>query len=81
MFKKQNVRVLQEILCSSSYFRTANYYGYQLVPKCVTAYFSDSVISLQDALMQCPAQDSSLSSSRVESPPSSTGETFAHVLK
>uniref|UniRef100_I3KUA6 Zinc finger FYVE domain-containing protein 26 n=1 Tax=Oreochromis niloticus TaxID=8128 RepID=I3KUA6_ORENI len=28
---------------------------------------SDSVISLQEALIQCPAQDSSLSSSRVES--------------
>lgn len=51
----------------------------QLVPKYMTAYFSDSVISLQDALMQCPAQDSSsLSSRRIESPTPSTGETFAH---
>ncbi|XP_070775958.1 zinc finger FYVE domain-containing protein 26 [Enoplosus armatus] len=41
---------------------------------------SDSVISLQDALMQCPAQDScSLSSSRVESPPPSTGSTPTHT--
>uniref|UniRef100_A0A8C3A888 Zinc finger FYVE domain-containing protein 26 n=1 Tax=Cyclopterus lumpus TaxID=8103 RepID=A0A8C3A888_CYCLU len=38
---------------------------------------SDSVISLQDALMQCPAQDScSLSFSRIESPATSAGETF-----
>uniref|UniRef100_A0A3Q2WT35 Zinc finger FYVE domain-containing protein 26 n=1 Tax=Haplochromis burtoni TaxID=8153 RepID=A0A3Q2WT35_HAPBU len=36
---------------------------------------SDSVISLQEALIQCPAQDSSLSSSRVESPaPSRSGK-------
>uniref|UniRef100_A0A8C3A898 Zinc finger FYVE domain-containing protein 26 n=1 Tax=Cyclopterus lumpus TaxID=8103 RepID=A0A8C3A898_CYCLU len=41
---------------------------------------SDSVISLQDALMQCPAQDScSLSFSRIESPATSAGETFAFV--
>ncbi|XP_044023406.1 zinc finger FYVE domain-containing protein 26 isoform X3 [Siniperca chuatsi] len=41
---------------------------------------SDSVISLQDALMQCPAQDSnSLSSNRIESPPSSTGSTPTHT--
>uniref|UniRef100_A0A673BY85 Zinc finger FYVE domain-containing protein 26 n=1 Tax=Sphaeramia orbicularis TaxID=375764 RepID=A0A673BY85_9TELE len=33
---------------------------------------SDSVISLQEALMQCPAQDSSSSSSRLESPAPST---------
>uniref|UniRef100_A0A3Q4GDG0 Zinc finger FYVE domain-containing protein 26 n=1 Tax=Neolamprologus brichardi TaxID=32507 RepID=A0A3Q4GDG0_NEOBR len=36
---------------------------------------SDSVISLQEALIQCPAQDGSLSSSRVESPaPSRSGK-------
>ncbi|XP_070834596.1 zinc finger FYVE domain-containing protein 26 isoform X2 [Chaetodon trifascialis] len=41
---------------------------------------SDSVISLQDALMQCPAQDtSSLSSSRMESPSASTGSTPTHT--
>ncbi|XP_077395120.1 zinc finger FYVE domain-containing protein 26 [Festucalex cinctus] len=41
---------------------------------------SDSVISLQDALMQCPAQDSStLSSSRLDSStPSSTSSTPTH---
>ncbi|XP_059209282.1 zinc finger FYVE domain-containing protein 26 [Centropristis striata] len=41
---------------------------------------SDSVISLQDALMQCPAQDSSsLSSNRMESPASSGGSTPTHT--
>ncbi|XP_041809482.1 zinc finger FYVE domain-containing protein 26 isoform X2 [Chelmon rostratus] len=41
---------------------------------------SDSVISLQDALMQCPAQDScSVSSSRMESPTASTGSTPTHT--
>ncbi|XP_038584174.1 zinc finger FYVE domain-containing protein 26 isoform X2 [Micropterus salmoides] len=41
---------------------------------------SDSVISLQDALMQCPAQDSSsLLSSRLESPSPSTGSTPTHT--
>uniref|UniRef100_A0A671YLB0 Zinc finger FYVE domain-containing protein 26 n=1 Tax=Sparus aurata TaxID=8175 RepID=A0A671YLB0_SPAAU len=35
---------------------------------------SDSVISLQDGLMQCPAQDNCSQSSRIESPTSSTGE-------
>ncbi|GAA6231537.1 zinc finger FYVE domain-containing protein 26 [Lates japonicus] len=41
---------------------------------------SDSVISLQDALMQCPAQDSSsLSSSRIESPTPSTNSTPTHT--
>ncbi|TDG99134.1 hypothetical protein EPR50_G00208230 [Perca flavescens] len=40
---------------------------------------SDSVISLQDALMQCPAQDSSSASSRIESPTSSTGSTPTHI--
>uniref|UniRef100_A0A671YJ79 Zinc finger FYVE domain-containing protein 26 n=1 Tax=Sparus aurata TaxID=8175 RepID=A0A671YJ79_SPAAU len=33
---------------------------------------SDSVISLQDGLMQCPAQDNCSQSSRIESPTSST---------
>uniref|UniRef100_A0A673C1U7 Zinc finger FYVE domain-containing protein 26 n=1 Tax=Sphaeramia orbicularis TaxID=375764 RepID=A0A673C1U7_9TELE len=41
---------------------------------------SDSVISLQEALMQCPAQDSSSSSSRLESPAPSTRKNFAPVL-
>ncbi|XP_041827427.1 zinc finger FYVE domain-containing protein 26 isoform X2 [Melanotaenia boesemani] len=42
---------------------------------------SDSVISLQDALMQCPAQDSaSQSSSRIESPSSSSSSTPTHTL-
>ncbi|XP_071354919.1 zinc finger FYVE domain-containing protein 26 isoform X2 [Trachinotus anak] len=41
---------------------------------------SDSVISLQDALMQCPAQDSgSLSSSRIESPTPSASSTPTHT--
>ncbi|XP_051244231.1 zinc finger FYVE domain-containing protein 26 isoform X4 [Dicentrarchus labrax] len=41
---------------------------------------SDSVISLQDALMQCPAQDStSASSSRIESPTPSTNSTPTHT--
>ncbi|XP_034418636.1 zinc finger FYVE domain-containing protein 26 isoform X1 [Cyclopterus lumpus] len=41
---------------------------------------SDSVISLQDALMQCPAQDScSLSFSRIESPATSAGSTPTHT--
>ncbi|KAM9340967.1 zinc finger FYVE domain-containing protein 26 [Symphorus nematophorus] len=40
---------------------------------------SDSVMSLQDALMQCPAQDSSQSSSRLESPAHSTGSTPTHT--
>ncbi|XP_039992767.1 zinc finger FYVE domain-containing protein 26 isoform X2 [Xiphias gladius] len=41
---------------------------------------SDSVISLQEALMQCPAQDScSLSSSRIESPTPSTSSTPTHT--
>ncbi|XP_069391514.1 zinc finger FYVE domain-containing protein 26 [Paralichthys olivaceus] len=40
---------------------------------------SDSVISLQDSLMQCPAQDScSLSSSQIESPTPSTSSTPTH---
>ncbi|XP_039897877.1 zinc finger FYVE domain-containing protein 26 isoform X2 [Simochromis diagramma] len=39
---------------------------------------SDSVISLQEALIQCPAQDSSLSSSRVESPAPSRCSTPTH---
>ncbi|KAI4787518.1 hypothetical protein KUCAC02_036414 [Chaenocephalus aceratus] len=42
---------------------------------------SDSVISLQDSLMQCPAQDSSsLSSSRIESPTPSSASTPTHTL-
>ncbi|KAM8833445.1 zinc finger FYVE domain-containing protein 26 isoform 1-T1 [Synchiropus picturatus] len=42
---------------------------------------SDSVISLQDALLQCPAQDSvSLSSSRVESQPNSATSTPTHSI-
>ncbi|KAI9537731.1 hypothetical protein NQZ68_022393 [Dissostichus eleginoides] len=42
---------------------------------------SDSVISLQDSLMQCPAQDSSsLSSTRIESPTPSTASTPTHTL-
>ncbi|KAM4724156.1 zinc finger FYVE domain-containing protein 26 isoform 2-T3 [Anableps anableps] len=41
---------------------------------------SDSVISLQDALMQCPAQDlSSQSFSRIESPSSSSNSTPTHT--
>ncbi|XP_029982632.1 zinc finger FYVE domain-containing protein 26 isoform X2 [Sphaeramia orbicularis] len=40
---------------------------------------SDSVISLQEALMQCPAQDSSSSSSRLESPAPSTHSTPTHT--
>ncbi|XP_031165681.1 zinc finger FYVE domain-containing protein 26 isoform X2 [Sander lucioperca] len=40
---------------------------------------SDSIISLQDALMQCPAQDSCSASSRIESPTSSTGSTPTHI--
>ncbi|CAL9686821.1 unnamed protein product [Knipowitschia caucasica] len=41
---------------------------------------SDSVISLQDALLLCPAQDtSSSSSSRIESPTSSTNSTPTHT--
>ncbi|XP_071385189.1 zinc finger FYVE domain-containing protein 26 [Centroberyx affinis] len=41
---------------------------------------SDSVISLQDALMQCPALDScSPTPSRVESPTPSTGSTPTHT--
>ncbi|XP_037652726.1 zinc finger FYVE domain-containing protein 26 isoform X1 [Sebastes umbrosus] len=41
---------------------------------------SDSVISLQDALTQCPAQDSgSISSTRIESPTSSAGSTPTHT--
>ncbi|XP_075964862.1 zinc finger FYVE domain-containing protein 26 isoform X1 [Anarhichas minor] len=41
---------------------------------------SDSVISLQDALMQCPAQDScSLSSNRIETPANSAGSTPTHT--
>lgn len=36
---------------------------------------SDSVISLQDALLQCPAQDSPSVSGRVESPTASTSST------
>ncbi|KAM9842856.1 zinc finger FYVE domain-containing protein 26 [Aulostomus maculatus] len=39
---------------------------------------SDSVISLQDALMQCPAQDSSSLSSRMESPTTSSSSTPTH---
>ncbi|XP_055017123.1 zinc finger FYVE domain-containing protein 26 isoform X2 [Boleophthalmus pectinirostris] len=41
---------------------------------------SDSVISLQEGLLQCPAQDtSSSSSSRVESPTGSTNSTPTHT--
>ncbi|XP_030299604.1 zinc finger FYVE domain-containing protein 26 isoform X2 [Sparus aurata] len=40
---------------------------------------SDSVISLQDGLMQCPAQDNCSQSSRIESPTSSTGSTPTHT--
>ncbi|XP_023142394.2 zinc finger FYVE domain-containing protein 26 isoform X3 [Amphiprion ocellaris] len=41
---------------------------------------SDSVISLQEALMQCPAQDSSsLMSSRIESPTPSASSTPTHT--
>ncbi|XP_054470599.1 zinc finger FYVE domain-containing protein 26 isoform X2 [Anoplopoma fimbria] len=41
---------------------------------------SDSVISLQDALMQCPAQDSSsVSSIRIESPTTSASSTPTHT--
>nr|XP_046269361.1 zinc finger FYVE domain-containing protein 26 isoform X2 [Scatophagus argus] len=41
---------------------------------------SDSIISLQETLMQCPAQDSgSLSSSRIESSTPSTGNTPTHT--
>ncbi|KAL7380753.1 hypothetical protein ABVT39_023353 [Epinephelus coioides] len=41
---------------------------------------SDSVISLQDMLTQCPAQDGcSVSSVRIESPASSTGSTPTHT--
>ncbi|KAM4625378.1 zinc finger FYVE domain-containing protein 26 [Polymixia lowei] len=41
---------------------------------------SDSVLSLQDALLQCPAQDScSPSPSRVESPTPSAGSTPTHT--
>ncbi|XP_040916541.1 zinc finger FYVE domain-containing protein 26 isoform X2 [Toxotes jaculatrix] len=41
---------------------------------------SDSVISLQDALTQCPAQESSsLSSSRIETPTPSTSSTPTHT--
>ncbi|KAM3595590.1 uncharacterized protein V6R79_025751 [Siganus canaliculatus] len=41
---------------------------------------SDSVISLQDSLLQCPAQDSSsVSSSRLESPTNSAGSTPTHT--
>ncbi|XP_029349226.1 zinc finger FYVE domain-containing protein 26 isoform X2 [Echeneis naucrates] len=41
---------------------------------------SDSVISLQDVLMQCPAQDNaSLSSSRIESPTTSANSTPTHT--
>ncbi|XP_056151758.1 zinc finger FYVE domain-containing protein 26 [Lampris incognitus] len=41
---------------------------------------SDSVISLQEALLHCPAQESSSSSpSLVESPPSSAGSTPSHT--
>ncbi|KAF7655467.1 hypothetical protein LDENG_00055630, partial [Lucifuga dentata] len=42
---------------------------------------SDSVISLQDALLQCPAQDNySLLSSRIEPTASSAGSTPTHTL-
>ncbi|KAK1893832.1 Zinc finger FYVE domain containing protein 26 [Dissostichus eleginoides] len=45
------------------------------------AEYGDSVISLQDSLMQCPAQDSSsLSSTRIESPTPSTASTPTHTL-
>uniref|UniRef100_A0A665W4M4 Zinc finger FYVE domain-containing protein 26 n=1 Tax=Echeneis naucrates TaxID=173247 RepID=A0A665W4M4_ECHNA len=41
---------------------------------------SDSVISLQDVLMQCPAQDNaSLSSSRIESPTTSASEHLTPI--
>ncbi|KAM9355627.1 LOW QUALITY PROTEIN: zinc finger FYVE domain-containing protein 26 [Pholidichthys leucotaenia] len=40
---------------------------------------SDSVISLHEGLMQCPAQDSSLSSSRIESPAPSATSTPTHT--
>ncbi|XP_068437134.1 zinc finger FYVE domain-containing protein 26 isoform X2 [Clinocottus analis] len=41
---------------------------------------SDSVISLQDSLMQCPAQDGgSLSFSRIESPATSAGSSPTHT--
>ncbi|XP_072314504.1 zinc finger FYVE domain-containing protein 26 [Eucyclogobius newberryi] len=41
---------------------------------------SDSVISLQEGLLQCPTQDtSSSSSSRVESPTGSTNDTPTHM--
>lgn len=47
-------------------------------------YISDSVISLQEALLQCPAQEtSSQSSGRVDSPTPSAGEwrsDAAHLL-
>ncbi|XP_034530705.1 zinc finger FYVE domain-containing protein 26 [Notolabrus celidotus] len=42
---------------------------------------SDSLVSLQDALLQCPAQDNcSLSYSQIESPTASTGSTPSHTL-
>ncbi|KAG9336768.1 hypothetical protein JZ751_003116 [Albula glossodonta] len=40
---------------------------------------SDSVISLQDALVQCPAQESCPPSPRVETPPPTTGSTPQHT--
>ncbi|XP_074548541.1 zinc finger FYVE domain-containing protein 26 [Halichoeres trimaculatus] len=42
---------------------------------------SDSLVSLQDALLQCPAQDNcSLSYSQIDSPTASTGSTPSHTL-
>lgn len=44
-------------------------------------YISDSVISLQEALMQCPAQDtSSQSSGRRDSPTPSAGELHSDAV-
>lgn len=40
---------------------------------------SDSVISLQDALMQCPVQDSPVASSQIESPAPSSSSTPTHT--